>query len=85
MLATRDPQDAELAEGHFLAHKVNIQLNVFCSPVMDRVVRHVDAGDVVAVCHSGLGDAAVELAKQLTKPGALSDDIGDAAVLRLRA
>jgi len=63
--ATGNLQNTKLSECGLLPHKVNIQLNVLREPVMDRVARHVDAGDVVAVGHRCLGDAAVELTEQM--------------------
>ena len=76
-------QHPKLAERHFFTDKVNVQFDVLGTSVVDGVARHVYTGDIVAVCNRGLGDIAVELAKKLSKPGALGHGIGDAAVLRL--
>ena len=78
-------QHPKLAERHFFTDKVNVQFDVLGTSVVDGVARHVYTGDIVAVCNRGLGDIAVELAKKLSKPGALGHGIGDAAVFRLCA
>jgi hypothetical protein len=75
----------KLSECDLLPHKVNIQLNVLRAPMMDRVARHVDAGDVVAVGHRCLGDAAVELTEKMPEPSTFGDGVGDSTILRFSA
>ena len=82
LLCTRDLEDAELTDGHFLTDKVDIQLDVLSPSVMNGIASHVDAGDVVAICDSRLGHGTMELAKKLPDPGAFGHCICHATVLR---
>ena len=78
-------KNTQLAEGNLFAHKMYVELYVFCAAVMNRVSRHVDRGDVVAEHHARFGHGNGELCQELAKPAAFGDGIGDGAVLRLRA
>ena len=46
-------KNTQLAEGNLLAHKMCVELDVFCASVVNRVSRHVDRGDVVALLFGG--------------------------------
>lgn len=46
-------KDAKLPQGHLLSDEVDVQLYVFCAPMVDWVGRHVHGGDVVAVGDRG--------------------------------
>jgi hypothetical protein len=75
----------ETAKGHLLVHEVDVQLDMLRSLVMDRIPRHVDARDVVAVDYHGRGHRAFELAEELAQPSAFGNGVGDAAVFRFSA
>jgi hypothetical protein len=78
-------QNTKLTEDNSLPREVDVELDVLRVPVMHRVHSHVDAGDVVAVDDGGLGHGDMELPKQLAKPAAFCNNIGDDAVLSLHA
>jgi hypothetical protein len=73
-------KNSKITELDSLTNKMNVQFDVFCALVMNRVSRHVLRRDIVAVGDGGLGGRALELAEQLTKPDALSCCVGDSAV-----
>ena len=84
LLRRRDVENTQLSESHFLAHEVDVELDVLRASMMNWVGRHVRGGDVVAVHHGGLGQRHAELAEKLTKRAALGDSVGDRTVLCLR-
>jgi hypothetical protein len=59
-------EDAQLCDGDVLPNEVNVDLDVFCPPMVNRVAGHVHSRDIVAVCHSGPRDVAVELTEELS-------------------
>lgn len=54
---------AQLPDGDALPDEVNINLDVFRPPMVNRIAGHVHSRDVVAVRHGSLRDAAVKLAE----------------------
>ena len=82
---TGNVRDAHLADGDLVTNKVNVELDMLCSPVMYWIPQHVDRGDVVAERHCRGWNLAMELAKEVSELGALGDGVGDGAVLRLSA
>lgn len=84
LTGARNLKNAKFTNGYLLPNEVDVDLDVFGSPVMDGVASHVHTGDVVAVGHRRLRNGVVKLAKKLSEPRALSHRIGDATVLRLR-
>jgi hypothetical protein len=77
-------KNTKLAELDFLTDKMDVQLYMFGAAVVDWVRRHVHRRDVVTVHHRSFGNDDMELAQQLSKPAAFSDDVGDGAILGLR-
>jgi hypothetical protein len=63
---------------------MDIQLDVFGSLVVHRICQHVHSGDIIAVHHSGLVDAAAEFTEKLAKPYALDSSISDGVILSFR-
>ena len=57
--------DAQLTEGDSFPQEVDVQLDMLGTPVMYRVLAHVDGGYVVAVGDRGAWNVDVELAEQL--------------------
>ena len=76
--------DSKFAESNLLAYKMDVQLNMLGSSMMNWIGGHIHRRHIVTEDDRGLGEVAVELAKQLTKPDAISDRIGDGAIFRLR-
>ena len=60
----RDVQNAYVADADLLAHKVDVELDVLRSLVMNWIPRHVRGGDVVAEHDRGLGDVVVKFASR---------------------
>jgi hypothetical protein len=58
--------DAQLTKGDSFPHEVDVQLDMLGTPVMYRVLAHVDGGYVVAVGDRGAWNVDVELAEQLS-------------------
>jgi hypothetical protein len=70
--------------GYLLTNEVKIDLDVLRPLMLNRVGRHVDHADVVAVDKGSTAKRNVELMKKLSEPRSLSN-IGDGAVLGLSA
>jgi hypothetical protein len=56
-------QDADITDGHAFLHKVEINLNMLCAPVLNGVGREVDDADIAAVHEGALHQWSVELLK----------------------
>jgi len=76
-------RDTKLSNGDLLPDEMDVKLNVLGSPVMHWVLGHIDRRDVVAECYGRRRYLAEQLAKEMTKPRALGDGVGDGAVLGL--
>ena len=63
LLSSGDVKNTELAERHPLADEEDIQLDVLCSAMVNRVGGQVDSGDVVTVNQRGLVDGGKQLAE----------------------
>ena len=55
-----------MAKSNRPANKVNIELDMFGSSMMNRFLREVDGRDVVPVDNRGLGNVEGELMKKLS-------------------
>jgi len=64
---------------------VNVKLYVLRPLVMNEIGGHVDSRHIVTICHGLLGDAAMELAEQLTEPDAFGRRVGHGVVFCLGA
>lgn len=58
-------QNTDMAERDFFPNEVNIQFYVLGMMMMHRFGREVHCGNVVAVHHHGVANAAVKLQEQL--------------------
>jgi hypothetical protein len=78
-------EDAHLSDGDFLADKVNVDLYMLRSSVMNEIRCYVDIAHVVAVddCH-GM-KRLMKLLEQLSYPSALSHGMGNNTILLLGA
>ena len=56
LLCSRHMENPNASKSHLLAHKVNVQLNVFSPAMMNGVGGEVHRRDVVAVDNRSLGD-----------------------------
>lgn len=78
-------ENPNLTKSHLFADEMNVDLDVFCSLVVDGIGRHVDGADVVAEDNSGGGQLDVELLEQLSKPAALGHNVSHSSILCLGA
>jgi hypothetical protein len=58
-------QNTKLAESNLLSYKVDVKLDVFGSLMMNRILHHVHRRNIIAVCHRGALNVAVQLAEKL--------------------
>ena len=70
-------QDADFTDGDFVSNKVQVDLNVLCALMRDRIGRHVDGTHVVTVYEGGASQKRVQLQEQLTEPGGLDNTISN--------
>jgi hypothetical protein len=56
-------QDTDITDGHAFPHKVEVDLDMLCALVLNRVDAEVDGADVVAVDEGALCQRSVELLK----------------------
>ena len=56
-------ENPNASKSHLLAHKVNVQLDVFSPAMMNGVDGEVHRRDVVAVDNRSLGDIVMQLLK----------------------
>jgi hypothetical protein len=56
-------QDADITDGHAFLHKVEVNLNMLCAPVLNGVGREVDDTDIAVVHEGVLHQWSVELLK----------------------
>ena len=63
--------------------KVEINLDMLCALMLDRVGRQVNSTDVVTVHQGRLGEWAMELKKKLSKPRTLSNSVCNSPILSL--
>ena len=64
-------------------YEVKVNLHMFRALMLNRVGREVNCTDIVAINQSRLGKRIVELLEKLSKPGGLSNSIGDSPILSL--
>jgi len=56
-------------------HKMNIDLNMFCASMVDRVGGHVHRTHIVAVDNGGTMKSMMNILQQLTKPTTLGNNV----------
>ena len=64
-------EDPNIADGDPVAHEVQVDLHVLRPLMLNGVGGEVHGADVVAVDERGLGERAMELRQELSKPGRL--------------
>ena len=76
-------KNTNFAKSHLLADEVDVDFDVLCKAVVDRVGCHVDSADVVAVDDCSNLQRNMEFLK-LPQPAAFGDDVSNRPVLGLR-
>lgn len=66
-----------MVERNFVAHKVNIYLDMLCALVLDGIGSEINGGDIVTVNKNGGRRRAVEFSEQLMEPGCFSHNISN--------
>ena len=74
---------ANVTNSNPFSHKVEINLDMLCALMLNRIGGEVDCTDIVTVDQSRLGQWAMKLLKQLTKPSSLCNSISDSPILCL--
>ena len=74
-----------LTQGHLVADKVNINLDMLRATMMNRISHHIHSTDVVAVDDRRRRQGRMKLLKELTEPARLSHGMCNSTVLSLCA
>lgn len=83
LMTSRNMKDTNEAECNLIAEEVNVNLHKLGVLMMNQIGRQVNCRDVVAVHDSCLGQRALKINKQLTKPSGLGNSISDSPVFIL--
>jgi hypothetical protein len=78
-------EDADLTDGDLLSDKMEINLYMLGTLMLNRVGGEVHGDDVVTVDKGAPRRRALELMEQLLQPSGLRHTVGDDTVLSLRA
>jgi hypothetical protein len=76
-------EDPDIADSNPVTYKVQVDLHMFRPLMLNRVGGEVDGADVVAVDECALGEWAVKLSQELSKPGRFRHAVSNSPVLRL--
>jgi hypothetical protein len=76
-------KNSNMPKCNTISIEVNINLDVFCALVLNRVRGHVDRAHIVAEDNCSAGEGAMELLKELAKPTGFRDGFGDSSILGL--
>ena len=76
-------ENPNIANGNPVANEVQVDLDMLRPLMLNRVGREVYGADVVTVDERALGERAVKLRQELSKPGRLGHAVSDSPVLRL--
>ena len=72
-----------LTKGHLLSNKMNVDLDVFGTAVLNRVGGHVHCADIITKNDHGSRQGVMKLCKKLTNPAALCNSVSHITILRL--
>lgn len=75
-------KDTNKAKSNFLTNKVDVDLNVLRTFMLNRVGGEIDGTDVVAEDHCRRAERGAEFIQKLAKPTTLSDSMSDSTILR---
>jgi len=76
-------EDPNIADNDSVAHKVQINLHLLRPLMLNEVSEEIHGADIVAVDEHALGERAMELSQEPSKPGRLRHVVSDSTVLRL--
>jgi len=76
-------EDPNIADSDPVAHKVQVNLHMLRSLMLNGVGEEIHGVGIVAVDERALGERAMELSQELSKPGRLRHAVSDSTVLRL--
>ena len=76
-------ENPNISDSNPVTNKVEVDLHMLRALVLNRVGGEVHDADVVAVDERALGERAVELTQELSKPGRLCHAVSNSSVLRL--
>ena len=76
-------KNANITNRNPIPYEVKVNLHMFRALMLNRVSREVNYTNIVAINQSRLRKQAVELLEKLSKPGGLSNSIGDSTILSL--
>src|SRR6185503_19381697 len=79
---SRDMEYPNIADGDSVAHEVQVNLHMLRPLMLDGVGGEIHGADVLVVDECALGERAVELRQELSKPGRLRHAVSDSPVLR---
>jgi len=74
---------ANVTNNNPFSHEVEINLDMLCALMLNRIGGEVNSTDIVTVDQSRLGQRAMKLLKQLTKPSSPCNSISDSPILCL--
>ena len=72
-----------MTKSYLFPNKVDINLNVLGTTMLDRIRGHVDSTNVVTEDNNGRRQRVMELPKELTDPTTLSNNMTNGAILCL--
>ena len=72
-----------IADSDSVAHEVQVDLQMLRPLMLNGVGGEIHGADVVTVDERALGERAMELRQELSKPGHLRHAVSDSTVLRL--
>jgi hypothetical protein len=82
-MGRRHVKNADLAKRHLLTDKMDVDLNVLSTAMLNRVRCHVNCTDIVTEDHGGCSQRLMKLSQKLTYPAAFGNGVSDSPVLRL--
>jgi hypothetical protein len=74
-------KNMNFTKGDLLTNKINVNLNVLCSSMLNRIRGHVDGGHIVIADKCGRVESAMKLLKKSTEPTTLCNHVSHSAVL----
>ena len=76
-------EDPNIADSNPIANEVQFDLHMLRPLMLNGVGGEIHGADIVAVDGCALGERAMELRQELSKPGRLRHAVSDSTVLRL--
>ena len=74
-------KDTKITNSHALSNKVEINLDVLGTLMLNRIGGHVDSTDVITINQFGVAKGSVELLNELAQPCSLSNSISHCVIL----